>query len=191
MAVAFETDLFPGRRFPHRYASGVTGVTDGRNRFEIRDYDGSTAANPAVKDMYSMSPNSGPLLSDEESIRKYKDENEWGLHIAVDLGECDHAKICDGEYIKKFAVDLADHINMKRYGEPIAVRFGADPKVQGYSLIQLIETSCIAGHFAEDTDRAFIDVFSCREFPPEATAEYCRDYFGAKKMQYATLFRDI
>ena len=145
----------------------------------------------AVIEMYSMSPYSGPLLSDEESIRKYDNDKAWGLHIAVDLGGCDHQKICDGELIKQFAIDLADHIKMKRYGEPIAVRFGADPKVQGYSLIQLIETSCIAGHFAEDTDRAFIDVFSCREFPPEATAEYCKEYFGAKSMQYATLFRDI
>ena len=139
--------------------------------------------------MYSMSPCSGPLLSDEESIRKYNDEKQWGLHIAI--GECDHAKISDGDYIRRFAVDLADHIHMKRYGEPIAVRFGAEPKVEGYSLIQLIETSCIAGHFAEDTDRAFIDVFSCREFPPEDTARYCKEYFGAKTMEYATLFRNI
>ena len=100
-------------------------------------------------------------------------------------------KISDGEYIKQFAIDLADHIHMKRYGEPIAVRFGAEPKVEGYSLIQLIETSCIAGHFAEDTDRAFIDVFSCREYPPEETAQYCKEYFGAKRMEYATLFRNI
>ena len=141
--------------------------------------------------MYSMGQYAGKLLSDEESISKYNDEKQWGLHIAIDLGECDHQKICDGEYIKKFAIDLADHIKMKRYGEPIAVRFGAEPKVQGYSLVQLIETSCISGHFAEDTDRAFVDVFSCKEFPPEATAQYCKEYFGAKKMQYATLFRDI
>ncbi len=141
--------------------------------------------------MYSMSPFSGPLLSDEESIRKYENENHWGLHIAIDLGGCDHEKICDGELIKQFAIDLADHIKMKRYGEPIAVRFGADPKVQGYSLVQLIETSCIAGHFAEDTDRAFIDVFSCREYPPEDTAKYCAEYFGATKVEYATLFRDV
>mgnify|MGYP001777364636 FL=1 len=145
----------------------------------------------AVIKMYSMSHCSGPLLSDEDSIKKYNDESQWGLHIAIDLGECDHEKISDGEYIKQFAIDLADHIHMKRYGEPIAVRFGAEPKVEGYSLIQLIETSCIAGHFAEDTDRAFIDVFSCREYPPEATAQYCKEYFGAKRMEYATLFRNI
>ena len=82
--------------------------------------------------MYSMSPCAGPLLGDEESIRKYNEENQWGLHIAIDLGECDHDKICDGEVIKQFAIDLAKYIDMKRYGEPIAVRFGANPKVQGW-----------------------------------------------------------
>ncbi|MBR2255569.1 MAG: S-adenosylmethionine decarboxylase [Candidatus Methanomethylophilaceae archaeon] len=138
-----------------------------------------------------MSSCAGPLLNDEESIAKYNNEKHWGLHIAIDLAGCDHAKICDGDYIKQFAIDLAEHIHMKRYGEPIAVRFGAEPKVEGYSLIQLIETSCISGHFAEDTDRAFIDVFSCKDYPPESTANYCKEYFGAQRMQYATLFRDI
>ena len=79
--------------------------------------------------MYSMSPHAGKLLSDEESINKYNTENHWGLHIAVDLGECDHQKISDGEVIKQFAIDLADYIEMKRYGEPIAVHFGDNPKV--------------------------------------------------------------
>ncbi len=48
---------------------------------------------------------------------------------------------------------------MKRYGEPKAVWFDADPKVCVYSLTQSIKTSLISGHFAEDTDRAFINVF--------------------------------
>jgi len=58
-------------------------------------------------------------------------------------------------------------------------------------LTQLIETSMISGHFAEDTDRAFIDIFSCKEFGPEDAAEYSKKYFGAKKMQYSVSFRDI
>jgi S-adenosylmethionine/arginine decarboxylase-like enzyme len=141
--------------------------------------------------MYSMSPYSGKLLTDQECIDKYNSEGQWGLQVCVDLGECDHKLISDGERIKQFAIDLADYIKMKRYGEPIAVFFGDHPKVQGYSLVQLIETSQISGHFAEDTDRAFIDVFSCKEFPPEKTAEFCQKYFGAKKMQYSICFRDI
>jgi len=141
--------------------------------------------------MYTMSPYTGSLMTDEAIMKKYNDEKRWGLAVCIDLGECDHAKVSSKEHITKFAVDLAEHINMKRYGEPLVVFFGDEPKVQGYSLVQLIETSQISGHFAEDTDRAFIDVFSCREFPPKKTAEYVQEYFGAKKMEYAVCFRDI
>lgn len=128
-------------------------------------------------------------MSDEETIEHFKKNGEWGLLTSVDLHDCDPEKIRDGDYIRKFSVDLCDHIDMKRYGEPIVVRFGADPRVQGYSLAQLIETSLISGHFAEDTNRAFIDIFSCKEYPPQAVAEYCRKYFGAKDMEYSVSFR--
>ncbi|AGI47980.1 S-adenosylmethionine decarboxylase [Thermoplasmatales archaeon BRNA1] len=138
-----------------------------------------------------MSPKAGPLLSDEESINKYNNEKHWGLLVSIDLGECDHQKISDGKYIAQFAIDVCKEIKMKRYGEPYVVFFGDEPKVQGYSLCQLIETSMISGHFAEDTDRAFVDVFSCKEFPPEKTAKYVAEYFGAKKMEYSVSFRDI
>ncbi|MDD2411134.1 MAG: S-adenosylmethionine decarboxylase [Candidatus Methanomethylophilaceae archaeon] len=141
--------------------------------------------------MYTMSPYSGKLLSDEEAIKKYNGEKLWGLLVSIDLGECDHSKIASKEHIAQFAIDLAKHINMKRYGEPQVVFFGDEPKVQGYSLVQLIETSMISGHFAEDTDRAFIDIFSCREFGPEDSANFTQEYFGAKKMQYSVSFRDI
>ena len=144
-----------------------------------------------VRQMYSMSPFAGPLISDEEAMEKYRNEDHWGLMVSVDLGDCDMSKISSKEVITQFAIDLAGEIRMKRYGEPIVVFFGDEPKVQGYSLLQLIETSQISGHFAEDTGRAFIDIFSCREFPPKATAEYVQRYFGAKRMEYAIAFRDI
>lgn len=141
--------------------------------------------------MYSMGPKAGPMLSDEQAMAKYRDEKQWGILLSIDLGGCDHEKISSKEVITQFAIDICKEIKMKRYGEPYVVFFGDEPKVQGYSLCQLIETSLISGHFAEDTDRAFIDVFSCREFPPEKTAEYVKEYFGAKKMEYAISFRDI
>jgi len=144
-----------------------------------------------VNTLYVMSPYAGKLLSDEAAIKKYNDEGQWGLIVSIDLGECDHKKISSKEHITQFAIDLAKYIDMKRYGEPTVVFFGDHPKVQGYSLVQLIETSLISGHFAEDTDRAFVDIFSCKEFPPEKTAEYTQKYFGAKKMQYCVAFRDI
>ena len=139
--------------------------------------------------MYSMGPWSGKMMSDEEIEERYKKGEEWGLLTSIDLKDCDPKKIASGEYITQFAIDLCEHIHMKRFGNPIVVRFGDDPRVQGYSLAQLIETSLISGHFAEDTNRAFLDVFSCKEYPPKKVAEYCQKYFGAKDVQYSVSFR--
>jgi len=136
-----------------------------------------------------MSPRTGKCLSDEECIDKFKREEEWGLLTSIALHDCDPQKISSKEVISQFSIDLCEYINMKRFGDPIVVRFGADPRVAGYSLAQLIETSLISGHFAEDTDRAFIDVFSCKEYPPKLTAEFCKKYFGAKSMEYSVVFR--
>jgi len=140
--------------------------------------------------MYTMSPKTGKLLSDDEAMVKYVKENQWGLATAIDLRKCDPEKIRSKEVITQFAIDLCEYIKMNRFGDPIVVRFGPVPKVEGYSLAQLIETSMISGHFAEDTDRAFIDVFSCREYPPQKTAEFCQKYFGAQEMEYTVSFRN-
>jgi S-adenosylmethionine/arginine decarboxylase-like enzyme len=129
-------------------------------------------------------------MSDKDIMARYKNDGEWGLMVSVDIRGCDMKKITSKEVITQFAIDLAEYINMKRYGDPIVVKFGDNDKVAGYSLVQLIETSQISGHFADSTGRAFIDVFSCREFPPKRTAQFCKKYFGAKSMDYAIAFRD-
>jgi len=139
--------------------------------------------------MYSMSPKMGGCLSDKECVDRFKKGGEWGLLTSIDLKDCDPEKIRSKEVITQFSIDLCNYIKMKRFGDPVVVRFGDDPRVQGYSLAQLIETSLVSGHFAEDTDRAFIDVFSCKEYPPKKTAEFCKKYFGAKDLEYSVVFR--
>lgn len=128
-------------------------------------------------------------MNDEEIIERFKKGGEWGLLTSVDLRDCDPRKIRSKEHISKFAIDLCEFIKMKRFGEPVVVRFGDDPRVQGYSLAQLIETSLVSGHFAEDTNRAFIDIFSCKEYPPRKVADFCAKYFGAKDMKFTAIFR--
>jgi len=129
-------------------------------------------------------------MSDEAIMDRYRNDGEWGLMVSVDIGGCDPAKITSKKVIEQFAIDLAEYINMKRFGDPVVVKFGENEKVAGYSLVQLIETSLISGHFADITNRAFIDVFSCREFPPKKTAEFCMNYFGGKTMEYSIAFRN-
>jgi len=119
------------------------------------------------------------FLSDEEVFSAFK--KHWGLSCSIDLYECSPELIRSAEAIKQYAAELCDFIEMKRFGEPVVVDFGEDPRVSGYSLMQLIETSSITGHFANQTNTAYIDVFSCKYYPPYKTMEFCKKYFKAKK----------
>ncbi len=120
--------------------------------------------------------NSSNILSEDE----YNSQGAWGILTSIDLFECDPESIRDGELIKRYLIELCELIDMKRFGEPIVVRFGADPRVQGYSAVQLIETSMIAGHFAEDSDSVYIDIFSCKFYDQEKATEFTKQFFGAK-----------
>ncbi len=114
---------------------------------------------------------------------------DFGLSVHINLFGCNHEKICDIEYIKAWMIDLCNYIEMKRHGDMIAERFETEPYFYGYSVMQLIETSCITAHFNEQTDCCYIDVFSCKDFDDMKTTEFCADYFDAKDYTYETLFR--
>jgi len=109
---------------------------------------------------------------------KEADGNEpWGLLSSVDIRNCNPETIRSAEKIKTFVIELCDRIKMRRYGECQIVHFGEDEKVAGYSMTQLIETSLISGHFANASDTAYIDVFSCKFYEPRQVAEFAVSFF--------------
>lgn len=112
-------------------------------------------------------------------IQQYIDHECWGMSTSIDLKVCMMHKIKDKGYIMDFASALVELLDMEAYGEPIMVRFGKDDKM-GYTMIQLIQTSNITAHFAEDINAAYIDVFSCKPYDPNKVMEFCKGYFGAK-----------
>ncbi|MCP1714716.1 S-adenosylmethionine/arginine decarboxylase-like enzyme [Methanocalculus alkaliphilus] len=130
-------------------------------------------------------------MTDIEIMNQFREENMWGLCTAIDLKNCNPDTIRDPQKIHQFVVEVCDLIEMKRFGEPLIVNFGANDRVAGYSLVQLIETSCISGHFANDTSSAYIDIFSCKEYPPQITAEFCKKFFGAEEIRTTVFFRSI
>lgn len=113
----------------------------------------------------------------------------FGLECSLDLYECDPKIIRDEGYIKLFLTQICDLIDMRRYGLPIVVHFGDDPKVTGYSALQLIETSLISGHFANQTNAAYINIFSCKAFDPQLAENFCKDFFKAKRCESIVNYR--
>ena len=89
-------------------------------------------------------------------------ENPWGMSTSVDLYDCNPSTIRDADKIKEYVKQLCDLIEMRTFGECLVVHFGDDPKVSGFSMTQLIETSLVSGHFANNTNAAYLDIFSCK-----------------------------
>ncbi|NLM30629.1 MAG: S-adenosylmethionine decarboxylase, partial [Methanomicrobiales archaeon] len=110
------------------------------------------------------------MMSDAEIVAEFKQRGSWGLYMNVDLEDCDPASIRDPEKIRRFIIELCDLIDMKRFGEPQIIHFGPNERVAGFSMTQLIETSLVSGHFANETNAAYLDIFSCKEYEPSRAA---------------------
>ena len=117
----------------------------------------------------------------ETITRNYKQEfdamNAWGILSSIDIHCCDPNLIRDEAAIKDFVQQLCDLIKMKRYGDTVVVHFGEDERVAGFSMTQLIETSLISAHFANQTNNVYLDIFSCKYYEPEVAAEFAKTYF--------------
>ena len=103
----------------------------------------------------------------------------WGVSTSIDLYNCDLALMQDAEAIREFVKILCDRIQMRRYGETQVVFFGDDPRVQGFSMTQLIETSLISAHFADASKAIYLDVFSCAPYDSQDAARFAMEYFKA------------
>jgi S-adenosylmethionine/arginine decarboxylase-like enzyme len=129
-------------------------------------------------------------MSDDKICLRFKETDAWGLYTSVDLKGCNPATIRDAEKIRQFIVELCDLIDMKRFGEPQIIHFGPNERVAGYSMTQLIETSLVSGHFANETNSAYLDIFSCKEYAPGVMAEFCKEFFGAESVKTNVLLRE-
>jgi S-adenosylmethionine decarboxylase len=95
----------------------------------------------------------------------------------------------DEAEIKRFVRELCDLIQMRRFGETQVVRFGDDPRVTGFSMTQLIETSLVSAHFADNSKAIYLDVFSCAPYDPDEAAEFAACFFKAQRRKVQIVAR--
>jgi len=105
----------------------------------------------------------------------------WGLHAIVNAFKCPVHRINNKLVIHDFTVDLVKQINMVAYGHPMIQFFGEGNKA-GFTLVQLIETSNITGHFCDESGDAYLDVFSCKEFNPEVVKHVIQHHFEPQSL---------
>ncbi|MBN3039128.1 MAG: S-adenosylmethionine decarboxylase [Candidatus Omnitrophica bacterium] len=114
----------------------------------------------------------------------------YGYELILDLDGCDKGVLTSRKKLQEYVDRLCKLINMEKYGKTLLPYFGENAAfTKGFSLVQLIETSSITGHFSDLWGRAYINIFSCRKFDHKLAKKFTLQFFKAKKAENRFLIR--
>lgn len=114
----------------------------------------------------------------------------WGYHLILDCQGCNRSEISNRGNLTAFVKTLVKEIDMVAYKDPVLEHFAThDLDKAGFSLVQLIETSSITGHFVDKNGDAYLDIFSCKPFDIEIVKRVVMRYFHPQKIKTHYLTR--
>ena len=108
-------------------------------------------------------------------------------------GVCSHVELLASvESLKGWLLAAADFILMKVIDGPHVVDYPADVALEsGLSGVLFVAESNITVHTYPEYDFAQVEVFSCKDFPIEATIQWIGESFGMRKPVIHMLTRPI
>ena len=116
----------------------------------------------------------------------------WGQHLILDMNGCNQELLANKQNIIQWTQELIKAIDMVAYGEPVIEHFATHShEAAGYTMVQLIETSAISAHFAENIGQVYIDIFSCKSFDNKIAREICEKYFEPALINQNVLMRGM
>lgn len=115
--------------------------------------------------------------------------NSWGYHLILDCARGDINNITNKTVIADFTKTLVEQIGMKAFGEPQIVSFGEEEHLKGYTLVQMIHTSCVTAHFCDASGDFYLDIFSCKPFDIEVAKNVVQAFFKPDTMKDMYLTR--
>ena len=114
----------------------------------------------------------------------------WGWHLLLDIRGCNIDAIKSEDTHRAFLKALVERIDMVAYGDPMIAHFAThDQEKAGYSIVQLIETSNITGHFVDKNGDAYVDIFSCKPFQPNDVIAVVREFFNPEHITDKFIYR--
>jgi S-adenosylmethionine decarboxylase len=113
--------------------------------------------------------------------RPGKGGGNFGPHLALDLMECDPARLGDLQLIFAILYHLPELIGMQRITQPYVFPYeGSVPEDAGITGMTIIAESHISVHTFVSKKFAFVDIFSCKAFDLETASSYFIERFAAQ-----------
>lgn len=114
----------------------------------------------------------------------------YGYELVINLTCCNREILTSKKELQAYVDQLCRLIEMKKYGKTLLEYFGENQDyTKGYSLVQLIETSSIVGHFSDKWKTAYINIFSCQPYDHKRARKFTKDFFQAKAISSRFLVR--
>jgi len=114
----------------------------------------------------------------------------YGYELIIDLYECEIDVLSSKKKLQEYVDKLCKLIKMKKFGKTFIPYFGDNAAyTKGYSLVQLIETSSITGHFSDLWNTAYINIFSCLKYDADKAKKFTKEFFKAKRMKARLIVR--
>ena len=122
--------------------------------------------------------------------------NIYGHELVIDLHGCDPATFNRGS-IDQFFTNLCDLIDMEKCEVHFWDDVGVEPEEQqtephtkGTSAVCFILTSTIVVHTLDLLNAVYVNIFSCKEFDPDAATKFTKEWFQAKSCDTTILTRN-
>jgi S-adenosylmethionine/arginine decarboxylase-like enzyme len=130
-----------------------------------------------------------------EAFDAHDQKKRYGAELVLDLHECDPTTFTRNS-LDSFFTELCELIDM----EKCVVHFWDDvgvpeeeqqtlPHTKGTSAVCFILTSSIVVHTLDLMGAVYVNIFSCKDFDPDAAANFTASWFNGQTVSRAFLTR--
>ncbi|MFY9462123.1 MAG: S-adenosylmethionine decarboxylase [Candidatus Sungiibacteriota bacterium] len=113
----------------------------------------------------------------------------YGIELVLDLHGCNLEHVAKDlrhfakNNLEKFFTEICRITRMKRHGKPMWwIDDSGTPHLHGISAVQFVETSDIVCHVLPVLGAVYLNIFTCKQFRPEAVVKFCKKYWRAKSV---------
>ena len=116
---------------------------------------------------------------------------ENGLHVTIDGKECNKKKLKDFCFIYKTLEKIPELLDMQIITRPYVISWlDKGSRIPGISGFVIIAESHVSIHTYPETNKLFMDLFSCKAFDSELLINFVKKTFDIKIIKKNILKRD-